>query len=286
MATQITNRATLTFQYGTLTGSAISNIASTTLQGPLTIEKNALAEQYNGQDDITYIISFSNTTNSTLTDVVITDNLGSYNICQSLAIATPLDFEGPAALYINGSFVTYLQGITGPNSVSFNIGNLGSGDNALVIYRAKINDYALLTPFSSITNTAVVSANGITETATASATLEVGSYADVSIVKTMSPDPVSSGDLITYNFSLYNYGNTEARNVVLSDLFSPIPSITGITVNGTLISSNNYSYINGKLTLPTGLYNLTIPAATYTQNENGFVSKVPGLTTVTVVGTI
>lgn len=286
MATQITNRATLTFQYGTLTGSAISNIASTTLQGPLTIEKNALAEQYNGQDDITYIISFSNTTNSTLTDVVITDNLGSYNIYQSLAIATPLDFEGPAALYINGSFVTYLQGITGPNSVSFNIGNLGSGDNALVIYRAKINDYALLTPFSSITNTAVVSANGITETATASATLEVGSYADVSIVKTMSPDPVSSGDLITYNFSLYNYGNTEARNVVLSDLFSPIPSITGITVNGTLISSNNYSYINGKLTLPTGLYNLTIPAATYTQNENGFVSKVPGLTTVTVVGTI
>ena len=287
MATQITNQAQLTYRYCGRAGSAFSNIASTTLQGPLTLEKNALVDRYNGEDDITYIISFTNTANSTMTDVVITDNLGSYTVPESLVIATPLDFIGPAALYVGGSFVSYLNGIVGPNSVSFNLGSVGSGENAMVIYRARVNDYVLPSPVGSITNTAVVTADGIAETATASATIDFGNFADVSIIKTMTPDPVSTGELITYNFSLYNYGNTPANNVVLTDQFSPAPTISSVTINGNPVPPFEYNYIGGELTLPASdRLQITIPPASYSQDARGFVTKIPGVVTVTVTGTV
>ncbi len=286
MATQITNRAQLTFQYGTLTGSVLSNVATTTLQGPLSIEKTAIGETYNGENEITFVLSFTNTTCDTLTDIVIRDDLGSYTVPRTNNVATPLDYIAPAALYINGAFVSYLYGQTVQNGVIFNVGALGEGDNAIIVYKARVNDYAPFESGESITNTAVVTADGLAESASAESTVDIGAYADVSIVKTMSPDPVQSGDTITYNFALYNYGNTEATNVVLTDSFSPAPVISNISINGNSISPSEYSYIGGVLTLPVGTNTLTIPAATYTRSNTGLVTKIPGLVTVTVVGTI
>lgn len=286
MATQITNRAQLTFQYGTLTGNALSNVATTTLQGPLSIEKTAVGDSYNGTDEITFVLSFTNTTTATFTNLVISDDLGAYNVPGSTAAATPLDFIGPAALYINGAFVSYIQGQTGQNGVTFNVGSLGSGDNAIIVYKTNVNDYAPFASGSTITNTAVVTADGLAESASAQSTVDIGEYADVSIVKTMSPDPIQSGDTITYTFALYNYGNTDATNVVLTDAFSPAPVISNISINGNSIPATEYSYVGGVLTLPVGTNTLTIPAATYTQSSTGLVTKIPGLVTVTVVGTL
>ncbi len=286
MATQITNRAQLTFQYGTSTGSVFSNVATTTLQGPLAIEKTSVGGDYNGQGELAYVISFTNTTNAPLTGVVLNDNLGSYTVPGSTLVVTPLDFVGPAALYVNGVFVNNLQPQLGQSGITFNVGTLQSGDNALVVYRASVNEYAPLAPASTITNTAVVTADGITETSSATNVVNIGPYADVSIIKTMTPDPVQSGDALTYSFSLYNYGNTAATNVVLTDVLSPAPVISSVSVNGTALSPGEYSYVGGTLTLPTGTNTITIPAATFTQGANGVVTKVPGLVTVTVVGTI
>ncbi len=286
MATQITNRARLTFQYGTLTGNVFSNVATTTLQGPLSIEKTAVGNRYNGQDEITFVISFTNTTNNTLTDLVVNDDLGSYIVPGSSAVATPLDFIGPAALFINGDFVSYLQGQTGQNGVFFNVNNLESGDNAIIVYKTRVNEYAPFTSQSTITNTAVITADGLEDSESAESTIYIGAYADVSIVKTMTPDPVQSGDTITYNFALYNYGNTAATNVVLTDALRPAPDINSVSINGNVISPSEYSYVGGVLTLPVGNNTLTIPAATYTQSGSGLITKIPGLVTVTVVGTI
>lgn len=46
MATTLTNQATLTYNNGSATRIVSSNIATTTLQEPLTVSKNALATGY------------------------------------------------------------------------------------------------------------------------------------------------------------------------------------------------------------------------------------------------
>ena len=40
----------------------------------------------------------------------------------------------------------------------------------------------------------------------------------------MSPNPIADGDTITYTFTIHNYGNTPATDVVLTDRFDPEPS--------------------------------------------------------------
>ena len=114
-------------------------------------------------------------------------------------------------------------------------------------------------------------------------------YADVSIVKDMSPSTITDGSTITYTFTLYNYGNTAATDVVLRDAFNPAPGNLSVSINGTAVPSGDYTYTAGVLTLPdTGAATtLTVPAATFTQDTTtGVVSVTPGVTTVVVTGTI
>lgn len=111
----------------------------------------------------------------------------------------------------------------------------------------------------------------------------------MSIVKDMSPSTITDGSTITYTFTLYNYGNTAATDVVLRDAFNPAPGNLSVSINGTAVPSSGYTYTAGVLTLPdTGAATtLTVPAATFTQDTTtGVVSVTPGVTTVVVTGTI
>lgn len=84
-------------------------------------------------------------------------------------------------------------------------------------------------------------------------------------------------------------GITEATNVVLRDAFSPAPAGLTVSINGTAVPSSGYTYTDGVLTLPSTAtaITLTVPAATFTQDATtGAVTINPGMTTVTVSGTI
>ena len=61
-----------------------------------------------------------------------------------------------------------------------------------------------------------------------------------------------------------------------------------MTVNGQTVAATDYTYENGLLTLPTGTaYQLTVPAATITQDPNtGISTVIPGTLLITVTGTI
>ena len=283
---QITNQANLTFNYGTATGSAISNIATATLLDPLSAEKTSVGDTYRAGDTITYVISVLNNGNTTVNNITVTDNLGAYTV--GTQTVTPLTYEDPAALYINGVFSSSLSGNVTANGVSFVIPSLASGANALIVYRVTINDFAPLAQGGTITNTATVATATGGNPITVNNIVTVEDYADITIQKEMSPDPVSDGDLLTYTFTITNTGNTEATGVVLTDSFNPAPSAITVSVDGQTVPATDYSYENGLLTLPTGdNFPITVPAATVTQDPvTGNVTITPGTLVITVTGTI
>ena len=280
MATPITNTASINFDYGTSTGTAVSNTAQVILSDPVSVSKTTLETTYQRGDAITYILHVSNLGVVPLTNITIKDNLGTYD-----TNITPLDYDDNALYYVNGTYTSEITGIVSANSVTFIIPSLPAGSNGMILYTATVNSKAPLSAGSSITNTATFTIN--CSTLTSSATVTATETACVKIYKEMSPNPVYTGGTITYTFLLSNYGNLPATNVVLTDTFnSPLPTITSVRVNGT--ETSDYTYVGGTLTLPTASSprSITIPAATYTSASDGTVIIAPGTTVVTVTGII
>ena len=287
MATQISNQALLTFVSNGQSGSAASNIATTTLQGPLSAEKTALQPEYTQEKELTYLLTMRNTGAAPLTGLRVTDNLGTY-LLQGSPV-TPLTYTGPARLYENGQFLSEIPGETAVGSVSFPLPALASGSNALLVYTVKVNEKAPLASGSTITNTAVWTADSLAQPVTAFHVIPAADEAKVSIIKAMTPNPVSSGGRLTYQFTLYNHGNIPAENVVLTDLFDPAPSMLSVWVDQEPVSPGDFQYTGGSLTLPSpgSSYSITIPAATFTADPGTGVQMVtPGTVSVTVQGTI
>ncbi len=289
MATRITNQATLTYQYGTTTAQASSNVASVLLQEALAASKTTLDTAYRRGGELTYILSATNSSANALTNVTLSDNLGGYTPASGTAMVYPLTYTGPAQLYINGVLSGSITPTSTTSGVVFTVPSLASGATATILYKATVNSNAALGSTSTIVNTVTVAADNIADTSTATHTVTVEDYADVTIVKDMSPATLTDGSTITYTFTLYNYGNTAATGVVLSDTFNPAPTNLAVTINGTAVPASDYVYASGVLTLPESGADttLSVPAATYTQDSStGEVTVSPGITTVIVTGTI
>ncbi len=279
MATIITNRASVSYNYGTETATAVSNLATTVLQGAVAIEKTSLAGTYTPGDTLTYIIGVTNSGETWIDSLEITDDLGAYEGEEGTVV--PLDYAGGALLYINGVPQGEITGTVGDGGVTFTVPQIPAGGNALIVYNAVVNGEAPAAQGGTITNTASAVYSG--ETVSASSTVTAEESAQLSIVKTMSPNPVVTGGLLTYDFDITNTGNMAAENVVLTDAFAPAPSNVTVAVNGTEVAPENYTYVAGVLTFPAGgAYALTVPAASFTPGT----PRTPGRVKITVTGTL
>ena len=203
---------------------------------------------------------------------------------------TPLSYAPPALLLINGQDVSGQLSVdsTSPATLLFSFASLPAGATANIVYRASVNEYAPLELGASIENTATLTSDSDCADGTASATVNAIAAANVSVFKQMSPNPVVCGDTVTYTIRIYNYGNIDAENVILSDTFNPAPDNITVSRNGVLLLESDYTYANGTLTVPSTATNpVTVPAATFVRDANtGIVTVTPGTVEYIITGTI
>lgn len=284
MAT-FTNQATLT--YNNITTN--SNIATGELVEALTVTKTAVGSSYAQGEKVTYVISIVNSGSTAFNGLTVTDTLGAYTYgAQTLY---PLSYEANSLLYyVNGELqATPTVAATQPLTVSGL--SVPANGNAVIVYEASANEYAPLAAESTLVNTATLTGAGVANPITATESIGVASEARLIITKSISPATVTSGGRVTYTFLIQNYGNTaadEAAAAVVTDTFSPILSDLTVRLNGTaLAETTGYTYNAATGAFATVAGQITLPAATYTQDAaTGVVTTTPTTVILEVTGTI
>lgn len=283
MAT-FTNQAQLTYRDTTTN----SNIAVGEILEVLSVSKTAVSNVYGANDTITYIISIVNSGGTNIAGLTLTDNLGAYAFGDGVLV--PLT-------YTDGTIRYYVNGVLQPAPTATAVGNLEvsgisvpANGNATLVYEVSTNAFAPLALDSTITNTATVSGNGIGPVSDTE-TVNAINAPSLTITKSISPVPVNDNGTVTYTFVIQNTGNVPVvatDNAFITDLFNPILTNVTATFNGVLwTEGTEYNYNETTGLFETVASNITVPAATYTQDpQTGVWSVTPGTSTLVVTGTI
>ena len=263
-----------------------SNITEGQLVDTLSATKTAISQSYGMNDTVTYAVSIINSGNTTVTDATVTDNLGAYTF--GGATLRPLDYvEGSARLFINGT-PAQAPTVEFTDTLVISGFTIPADASAMIIYEATTNGFAPLGQGAAVTNTAVISTAGAS--ITVSATVPAASDTALTIAKAISPDTVTDGDELTYTFIIQNTGNTAAdvaSNVSVTDVFNPALSGISVTLNGQTFPATSYTYNETTGEFVTAMGEITVPAATYTQDPvTGVVYMTPGVAVLTVTGTV
>ena len=284
----IENFATVSYTSGGITETKVSNIAEISVESAVGFTKTSVGNTYNDNSILTYILTVTNSSGSEITGSTITDNLGTYTF--GATELTPLEYVAPAVLLINGQDVSAQLGVDSSvqGALTFTIPSIPAGATANIIYKAQVNDFAPLAIDSTIVNTSTFESNSECADTSASSTVSVANMANIQIIKQMCPNPVICGDTITYTIKIYNYGNTAAENVVLTDDFNPAPTNITVSRDGVLLLGTEYTYVDGTLTVPSATGTaVTVPPATFTQDPvSGIITITPSVVEYTITGTI
>ncbi len=283
MAT-FTNTATLSYNGGTVN----SNTVSGTIQEVLSITKTAVNDNYSVGDNVTYVVSLLNTGTAPFTNVTVTDDMGGY-LCNTTTVY-PLEYnEGTARYYVNG-VLQEPPAVTENGSLVFTGLTVPADGNAMLVYEATVTPFAPPQSGGLINNVVTATGTGIPAGLTDTATISALDEPKLTINKAVCPAVVNANGTLTYTFTIQNTGNTEAvatDNIVVTDTFDPVLNITSVTYNGTpWTSPANYTYNNITGQFSTVLGQITVPAATYQQDAGCGWTVTPGVSTITVTGTV
>ena len=276
------NQATLTYNGNTIN----SNVTTGDLVDALTVTKTAIIDTYTRDSEVTYAVTIVNTGDAALAGLTVTDDLGAY------------DFNGTGLVpltYVTGSVTLFVNGVlqpapvvdAGPPLVISGL-TVPAGGIATLIYVVRVNEFAPLDADRTITNRVVVT--GSCADVEAAAVITVRAEADLTIAKSLNPATVTCGGNLTYGFVVQNTGNTPVvatDDAVITDTFDPALRDITVTLNGTVLTAGvDYTYDEATGAFATLPGRITVPAATFTQNPDGTWTVQPGISTLTVAGTV
>ena len=279
-----TNQATLSYNNTVTT----SNVTTGELLEVLSVTKTALQSTYGPNDAVVYFIQLVNTGTTPFTALTVSDDLGAYDF--DGATVTPLDYvDGTLRYFADGALQPTPAVTAGPPLTVSGI-TVPAGGSALLVYEAQPNAFAPGGAGASITNTATVSGGGLSAPLTADATVTAASAPYLTISKSLCPLTVTENGQLTYTFWLQNSGSAPAvatDNAVITDTFSPILSSLTVTFNGEVWTEGvDYTYDETTGAFATLPGRITVPAATFTQNESGVWVSEPGTAVLRVTGTV
>lgn len=284
MSVQMTNQAVITFESNNETATVLSNLAAIDVRSILTVRKRTLESAYRSNSELTYALSLVNNGTTALTDLIVSDDLGAYTIAGPVTVL-PLTYTGSPALYINGLISEQLTAQARESGVVFRIPAIPALGNALLLFKARVNEFALLSTGAALTNDAAVTAAELTSPVYVSCTIPVDDYAEVRLIKQLLPDPATEGEPLSMTFAIQNYGNLAADNVRLIDRISPALSELSVTVDGA--ASTDFDDANGVFVCPSlgSSAVFTVPPAAFSQDAaTGAVRILPGVLLITASG--
>ena len=274
-----------TLSYNGLT--AISNLVTGEIVDSLQMTKTAVAETYAPGGSITYAVSIVNTGGAEYSGLTLSDDLGAYVFDEGSLV--PLDYQtGSLQCFVNGALQPAPTVTAGP-PLSVTGLTVPAGGNVMLLYTVRANDYAPPCSEGSVKNTVTLTGAVLTETLTATAELSPECAPDLSIAKAIAPNAVRQSGEITYTFVIDNNGAAAAEEgdgVTVADTFAPILKGLTVTLNGSVLNTTQYSYdgLTGVFSTNPGV--ITVPAAVFTRSVNGLWIRSPGVSVLTVSGTI
>ncbi len=279
---QFTNTATLLFDGNLISSNTVTGEITQTLS----LEKTALTSCYSKCGNVTYMITIRNTGAVPRSGLTVSDNLGAYTFNGETLY--PLTYAAGSVRYLQNGVLQNPPQPASTAPLAFSGITVPANGTATLIYAAAISQYAPLDTESEIQNTATLSGEAITEL-TASEAIGTCSRPDLTITKFMSPSVLTESGQVTYTFIIQNHGNTAAVAtdlIQISDQLTPALSNLTVTFNGTAWElTTDYTYQNGLFQSVPG--QITVPAATYTQNQTtGAWNANPGVSALVIQGTV
>ncbi|MBQ6262580.1 MAG: DUF11 domain-containing protein [Clostridia bacterium] len=281
---EFSNQATLS--YGGVVKS--SNVVTGEIVGVLTVTKTAVGTEYTPGGSVTYIVSIVNSGSADASGITVTDDLGAYGGTPEKAAYVPLSYvDGTVKLFVGGVPGT-APSVTSGASLVFGGITVPAGGNVMLVYETEVTAEADGTAGAEIVNTVTAEGTGF-DPVTASAAVPVAEGPVLALTKALTPQTVSENGTLTYTFTLTNTGNAEAdaaTGVVLADTFDPVLTGVTVTLGGAVWPDTNYVYdpVTGSFTTNSGA--ITVPAATFARAPDGTMTSDPGVTVITVTGTV
>ncbi len=218
----VTNTATIAALNTDPTPANNSATATTTVvtQADLAVTKTDSPDPVSSGSNLTYTISLTNNGPNGADSVSLTDTVPANTTFVSFTQNT-----GP-------SFTISAPAVGGTGTITATVASLPSGGSATFTF--VVNVGASVPNGTIITNTAMATSATTDPTAgnnSATATTTVMPQADLSITKSDSPDPIVTGQNVTYTLTVSNAGPSDSTGVTVTDTLPA--NLTFVSCNST-----------------------------------------------------